>query len=123
MKLRFAMTGAVATGVDYLVYVALVGRVFPPVVSNLISFPCGVVVNFMLHRRFVFHMRGTPARTFALSVLVSLGGLALSTLIIHLLSQLEFFAAHQPLTKLAAAGVVFFYNFYLKRFVFEGRFV
>lgn len=123
MKLRFAMTGAVATGVDYVVYLALVNRVFAPAVSNLISYPCGVAVNFILHRRFVFHMKGKPTRVLALSALVSLGGLGLSTLLIHGLSQLAFFAAHQPITKLAAAGVVFFYNFYLKRFVFEGRFV
>ncbi len=123
MKLRFAMTGAVATGVDYVVYIALVNRIFSPVVSNLISYPCGVVVNFMLHKRFVFHLEGRPARAFMLSILVSVGGLGLSTLLIHGLSQLDFFAAHQPVTKLAAAGVVFFYNFYLKRFVFEGKFM
>ncbi len=123
MKLRFAMTGAIATAVDYSIYIALVNRVFSPVVSNLVSYPCGVLVNFMLHRRFVFKMQGKPARTFALSVLVSVGGLGLSTLLIHGLSQVAFFAAHQPVTKLAAAGVVFFYNFYLKRFVFEGRFM
>lgn len=123
MKMRFAMTGAIATGVDYVIYVALVDRVFSPVVSNLISYPCGVMVNFTLHKRFVFQVRGPAWRAFVLSVLVSVGGLGLSTLIIHGLSQIGFFAAHQPITKLASASVVFFYNFYLKRYVFEGRFV
>lgn len=123
LKLRFAMTGAVATGVDYVVYLALVNRIFAPVVSNLISYPCGVLVNFVLHRRFVFHLQGSTSRAFGLSVLVSAGGLGLSTLLIYGLSQIDFFAAHQPVTKLASAFVVFFYNFYLKRFVFEGKFV
>jgi putative flippase GtrA len=123
LKLRFAMTGAVATGVDYVVYLALVNRIFTPVVSNLISYPCGVLVNFVLHRRFVFHLQGSTSRAFGLSVLVSAGGLGLSTLLIYGLSQIDFFALHQPVTKLASAFVVFFYNFYLKRFVFEGKFV
>ncbi|MBX2929401.1 MAG: GtrA family protein [Saprospiraceae bacterium] len=123
LKLRFAMTGAVATGVDYVVYLALVNRIFVPVVSNLISYPCGVLVNFVLHRRFVFHLQGSTYRAFGLSVLVSAGGLGLSTLLIYGLSQIDFFAVHQPVTKLASAFVVFFYNFYLKRFVFEGKFV
>lgn len=123
LKLRFAMTGAVATGVDYVVYLALVNRIFAPVVSNLISYPCGVLVNFVLHRRFVFHLQGSTSRAFGLSVLVSAGGLGLSTLLIYGLSQIDFFAVHQPVTKLASAFVVFFYNFYLKRFVFEGKFV
>jgi putative flippase GtrA len=123
VKARFAMTGAFATGVDYIVYLLLVNRVFTPVISNLISYPCGVLVNFMLHRRFVFHMKGQPGRTFLFSVLVSVGGMGLSTLLIYLLSEVSFFSEHQPITKLASASVVFFYNFYLKRFVFEGRFM
>lgn len=123
MKARFAMTGALATGLDYLVYLILVNRVFSPVISNLISYPCGVILNFALHRRFVFHMKGKPVRTFMFSILVSSGGLGLSTLLIYGLSQITFFAEHQPVTKLTSAAVVFFYNFYLKRFVFEGRFM
>ena len=77
MKARFAMTGALATGLDYLVYLILVNRVFSPVISNLISYPCGVILNFALHRRFVFHMKGKPVRTFMFSILVSSGGLGL----------------------------------------------
>jgi len=123
MKARFAMTGAFATGVDYVIYLSLVNRVFSPVVSNLIAYPCGVLVNFVLHRRFVFHMKGKPARTFLFSILVSAGGMGLSTLLIYALSQVTFFSEHQPVTKLVSASVVFFYNFYLKRFVFEGRFM
>ena len=123
VQFRFAMTGAFATGIDYIIYLALVNRIFSPVVSNLISYPCGALVNFMLHRKFVFHMTGTTSATLALSFTVSLGGMGLSTLLIYLLSQMDFFALHQPITKLVSAGVVFFYNFFLKRFVFERKFV
>jgi len=30
---------------------------------------------------------------------------------------------YQALTKLIATGIVFFYNFYLKRYVFERKFI
>jgi putative flippase GtrA len=123
VQLRFAMTGAFATGIDYVIYLTLVNRVFSPVISNLISYPCGALINFLLHRKFVFHMTGSTSATLALSFLVSLGGMGLSTGLIYLLTQMDFFATHQPITKLLSAGVVFFYNFFLKRFVFERKFV
>lgn len=123
MKARFAMTGAVATTVDYVVYLVLVSRVFSPVVSNIISYSCGMVINFLLQKRFVFALQGSAYRAFLLSLMVSLGGMALSTSIIYGLTQFGFFIRHQYITKLCATGVVFFYNFYLKRYVFERRFI
>lgn len=123
MQARFAMTGAVATTVDYVLYLLLVGRFFSPVVSNIISYSCGMVINFLLQKRFVFALRGSAYRAFALSMMVSLGGMALSTGIIYSLTQLDFFNRHQYITKLCATGTVFFYNFYLKRYVFERKFI
>lgn len=123
MKMKFAMTGAVATTVDYVVYLVLVSRFFSPVVSNIISYSCGMVINFLLQKRFVFALQGSAYRAFALSLMVSMGGMALSTGIIYGLTQMAFFNQHQYITKLCATGVVFFYNFYLKRFVFERKFI
>lgn len=123
MKAKFAMTGAVATTVDYVVYLILVARFFSPVVSNIISYSCGMVINFLLQKRFVFVLQGSPYRAFGLSLGVSLGGMALSTGIIYGLTRLEFFSENQYITKLCATGMVFFYNFYLKRYVFERKFI
>ncbi len=123
MKLRFAMTGAAATSVDYVLYLLLANRVFSPVVSNIISYSCGMVANFLMQKRFVFNLQGSARRAFLLSALVSLGGMTLSTGIIYGLNTMDFFARYQFITKLCATGAVFFYNFYFKRYVFEGRFL
>jgi putative flippase GtrA len=123
LKARFAMSGAVATSVDYVLYLLLANRVFSPVISNLISYSCSVVLNFLMQKRFVFALQGSARRAFLLSVLVSLGGLGLSTGIIYGLNTMPFFAKYQPITKLCATGIVFFYNFYLKRYVFEHKFI
>lgn len=123
MKARFAMSGAVATTVDFVLYLALARHFFSPVVSNIISYSCAVGVNFLLQKRFVFALQGPVYRAFLLSLLVSLGGMALSTGIIYGLIQVTFFTRNQPVTKLCATAVVFFYNFYLKRYVFERKFI
>ncbi|MCG8329080.1 MAG: GtrA family protein [Chitinophagales bacterium] len=123
LKAKFAMTGAVATSVDYVLYLVLEKYFFSPVISNIISYSVGMVLNFIMQKRFVFTLEGSVSRAFLLSVVVSLGGMAISTGIIYGLSQVEFFDERQYITKLCATGIVFFYNFYLKRYVFERKFI
>jgi len=123
LKLKFAMASSVATLVDYSLYLALVYTVFSPVPSNIISASCGMVVNFFLQKRFVFDLQRKVSTAFMMAILVSVGGIALGTSIIWGLNHWGFFQVHQYVTKLFATGLVFFYNFYLKRFVFEKRFI
>jgi len=47
--------------------------------------------------------------------------LLISTGIIYWLNLYPFFAERQYLTKILATGMIFFYNFYTKRFIFERR--
>ncbi|HMO41312.1 MAG TPA: GtrA family protein [Saprospiraceae bacterium] len=122
LKMKFAMASGLATAVDYGVYIGLVHYFFSPVVSNIISYSCGMVINFLLQKRFIFSLQRTVSQAFALSMLVSLGGLLLSTAIIYLLNRITMLTNYQFIIKLIATGIVFFYNFYLKRFVFEKRF-
>lgn len=123
LVVKFAITSSVATLVDYFLYLILVYWFLAPVPSNVISYSCGMVVNFFLQKRFVFDLRRKVYTAFFMAIAVSLGGLALSTFIIWSLNNWPFFQVHQYVTKLFATGLVFFYNFILKRFVFEKRFL
>lgn len=121
LQARFAASGLVATVVDYGLYLMLVHRFLPPVSANIASYSIAVIVNFILQRWFVFEMKRPGYQVFLLSMAVSVGGLALSSGIIHVLSQIVFFNERQYITKLLATGLVFFYNFFSKRFVFEKK--
>ena len=123
LKARFAASGAVATTVDYVLYLVLVNGTFSPVTANVIAYSCGMVVNFLIQKRYVFNLKGSTGRAFMLSLLVSMGGLGLSTGIIYGLTRWPFFNEYQFITKLIATGMVFFYNFYFKRYVFERKFI
>ena len=123
LKMKFALSSSVATGVDYVLYLSLVHNIFSPVPSNIISASCGMIVNFILQKKFVFDLKRSVRSAFLLSVLVSVGGITLGTTIVYLLSNIPFFNLHQYITKICATGIVFFYNFYLKRFVFEKQFI
>jgi putative flippase GtrA len=59
-----------------------------------------------------------------MAMIVSLGGMLLNYLIFTSVMRIDFFAQshYDYLAKMIATACVFFYNFYLKRFVFEKRF-
>jgi putative flippase GtrA len=122
-KLRFAASGGVATVVDYAIYLSLVNRVLSPVWAQVAAYSVSVVVNFLLQRRFVFDLQRSVGTAFGWSLLVSAGGLVLSTGIIYVLNLYPFFQDNQLITKILTSGLVFFYNFYCKHYVFEKRFV
>lgn len=122
LKAKFALSGLVATSVDYGLYMLLVDRIFPPVVSNIISYSIAVVINFLMQKRFVFKLRGSVNHAFVISMIVSVIGLLLSTGLVYGLTKIEFLDQRQYLLKLIATGIIFFYNFYMKRYAFERRF-
>lgn len=118
-KIKFASTSAIATAVDYALYLFLVEYFLPPVYSHIISAGCGMIINFFLQKRFVFVLRRKIQWAFALSILSSLIGIALGTVFIYGLNFIPFFEKYQFITKLIVTGIIFFYNFYTKRFIFE----
>jgi len=123
LKFKFALTSLVATVIDYGLYMILVYQFFTPVVANTIAYTIAVIINFTLQKKFVFSMEREAKRVFLLAVGVSVIGLGWSNLIIWTLTQYLFFMEYQFLTKLIATGLVFFWNFYMKRFVFEKKFI
>lgn len=123
IKLKFAASSALATIVDYFLYLLLESSVFSPVISNLISASVGMIINFAIQKRYIFTLKRKVATVFLISVLVSLGGVGLSTLFIYLLNKIAFFNEYQFVTKAIVIGIIFNYNFYFKRFAFEKRFL
>ena len=119
-KIPFALTGLVATGINYGTYLLLVDRYLPPGPATLIAYSSSVVINFFLQRYFVFKLNRSLRSAFALSMLVSVGGLFIDWLLVTGLHRFPIVGNAEWAIKLVATSIVFFYNFYLKRYVFEG---
>ena len=120
---RFAISGGIATLVDYAIYFILFNQGTKPTIAQAIAYSIAVVCNFLLQRAFVFDQKGKTWSTFLFSIGISVGGLLISTLLIHVLNQYSWFYEHQLVTKILATGILFFYNFFLKRYAFERRFL
>ena len=117
-KLKFAVTSLIATIVDHSLFILLI-RWLVESNANLISYSVGMIVNFILQKKFIFILKRRLHVAFVLSMLFSVIGLLLGTGFIILLSKNDFFAHHKYLNKLTVTGIIFVYNFYTKRFAFE----
>lgn len=122
LKLKFASSSLIATTVDYVIYLGLVYNGIKPTTSHIVAAGTGMIINFILQKKYIFLLNRPLSWAFGMSVLVSLGGIALGTFFIYELSKIDFFSSHQYITKLIVTGTIFFYNFYLKRFSFENKF-
>ncbi len=120
-KLKFALTSSVATLVDYILYVLLSIYLFPPVTSNIISQGTGMIINFILQKRYVFILQRKVNAAFILSITFSLIGIGIGSMLVWFLTRYEFFLENPYITKIIVTGIIFFYNFYTKRFAFEKR--
>lgn len=134
LKVKFALVSLVATSFDLLFYSLFVlvilaadGTPASPREMTVVTFVgafCGMLINFFLQKRFVFDLKRKVSTAFILAVCVSLVGILLNTGIVGFFSKIDWFTAEEwrkILPKLFATGTVFFYNFYMKRLVFEGR--
>jgi len=118
-KLRFASTSFIATVVDYSLYLILVYSGFAKVGSNIFSASTGFLVNFFLQKKYIFDLRRAVSHTFLISFSCSLVGIAISSTLIYFLIKFAFFDYYQYITKLLVTGIMFFYNYYTKRWAFE----
>ena len=108
---KFQAVGAINFGVDYGILMLLnVVLGWPLVLSNLISYSCGVVNSFVLNRYWTFHQRlKFFSRHFAVFVFVNLISLGVNTLAVYILADL--YSLPNILAKLIATVFSFTVNF------------
>ena len=126
LKVKFASGSVIATLVDWTIYMFLADVYFTKVVANLISRFVGMLINFWVQKTFVFELKRKAVNAFMLTVVVSIIGLGVGTIVMKLIGDWEIWGTskyYKIFPKVIETGVVFFYNFYFKRYVFEKRFI
>lgn len=124
LKGKYATASLVATLVEYGLYSLFIyGLGLEKTTSHIMSFGMAMIVNFLLQRFFVFKLKRPVMKVFVMAMGFSLGGLLLSSLIFSLWIKIPFLEHNHYLAKVMTSGMIFFYNFYLKRFSFEKKFV
>ena len=81
----YGIIGGFCATLDFVVYLIL-GKVMPILAANIISVHCGIFCSFMLNRQFNFKVKDKTPLRFIMFYIVGLAGLAVSELLIYLLS-------------------------------------
>ena len=115
---RYFFVGGAAAVVDigiFFVFAKLAG--YDYLLVGCIGFLVATAVNYALSVKHVFRsgIRYSKGKEIALVYLVSLVGLAINQLVLYLL--IDKMGSEIMLAKLAATGVVFFWNFSARHFI------
>ena len=121
---RFLTVGALSTLVDVGLFAVLHEQVgLPVLIANTLSYSTGIVISYVLHRRWTFRQRTRRGvgMQFSQFALISLNALLLNNLSLLWLSHpLGVLAAHPEdgdlLAKLCATGVGVCWNFLANNF-------
>ena len=109
--MRFAVVGAITTTLDFVLFAGLVSFTGQPVLSNLVSYSCGLTTSYLLNRSWTFSVDADFVQALKFLLFTSTG-LLLSTLLVALLSTLL-----PPLfAKLISVPIVFFWNYLTARY-------
>lgn len=138
-KIKFGIASIVSTLIDYATFNLFFYLVLNPdkiieidlffwqiklndsLQANIISYGIGIIVKYIIIKEFVFSLQRSKMAAFWLSILFSLIGLVLRTIALNLLNYIAFLEANQYITMIIAIGLVFFYNYYTKRYAFERK--
>ncbi|MBC2709906.1 MAG: GtrA family protein [Desulfosarcina sp.] len=117
---KFFTSSVVGTSVDFLFFILLCKIIYPPS-ANIISAGIGMVTNYILQRRFVFNAKRSVKVSFILSLIFSICGILLGSLLIYLLIQADFFKQQPVIAKIITTIIIFFYNYQTKKFAFGDK--
>jgi putative flippase GtrA len=106
----YAGIGACAFGADYSVFLSVLHTGTSPYIANVLGICVGITVSFSLNRTYNFRKVDATVRRATRFVVVALLGMAVSTLVIMLLSSQHI---DVRLAKAVAMVVVFLMQFLL----------
>ncbi len=118
--IRFFGTSLIATTIDFCLYVLLLSSL-SPTLAHIVSATSGMVVNFILQRRWVFNPTRSMGVSFLLSALFSLGGVFLGAILVYFFTQATLLKDFEIIAKLITIAIVFVYNYLTKKIAFGDR--
>ena len=115
---RYFFVGGVAAAFDigiFFLFAKVAG--YDYLLVGCVGFLIATAVNYVLSVKHVFRsgVRYSKGKEIALVYLVSMVGLAINQLVLYLL--IDKMGSEMMLAKLAATGVVFFWNFSVRHFI------
>lgn len=115
---KFLMLGVLSTLIDYGIYSALIFLDVDYVVAIIAGYSTGLLANYQIGRRYIFVAGikvSSTHKEFVFVVAIAAVGALLNVLIVKLLS-FSVWHIDPMLSRAAAIGFVFFWNYFARKF-------
>ncbi len=120
--IKYSFVGGICTLLDFLILYLLttLGGVHY-LISSTISFALGVILNYLLCTFWIFsiHRVKNHPTEFLYYVLISLVGLGINTILMWVFT--DTLGLWFMLSKLIAAGITLFYNFFARKLLLHNK--
>lgn len=118
MIIRYGLLSGVGVVVDVFIFKALIGVELNYILANIIAFIFSFTINFLLTVKFVFSYQFSKKtdflNKFSQTLIVSLMGLGLSTMLLILMHEwLQFTLL---ISKITSVIIVFMWNYSLRKY-------
>ena len=89
------------------------------IISNILSFILGLIVNYLLSKKFVFQEETNISRTkeFIIYAIIGVIGLGIDTVFVWLFTDV--FKIHYMISKLVSTAIVFIWNFGARKVLYK----
>lgn len=117
-SIKYLFVGGICTALDFLIlFVGVEILYFDYLYVSIISFLCGVILNYFLCTYWIFRVRmiNHAAIEFALYVIISLVGLGINTVVIYVSTGM--LGLYVMASKLLSAFITYFWNFFARKFL------
>lgn len=106
---RFSSLGVVGTASHYVILIIGVELGVRPIISSILGFLVGALVNYSLSYYYVFCSGGSHSHTMARFFIVALCGVGINTLVLSY--AINTLRLHYLLGQMMATGIVVVWNF------------
>lgn len=114
---RYSFVGGIAAVVNFSVFFILRSDYFrfSIIFSNIIANSLGLTINYILSTFWVFKHRKVKQKFFEFLIFVIIGiiGIFFETVLLKIF--IEYFQIINPIAKIISIGIVFFWNFLVRR--------
>ena len=117
---KFFICSSIASCIDLFLYFILL-VFFSPFICQFFSYSMGMISNFTMQSLFVFSRMNNLQKTIFHVLPFLLIGLLLSTLLVYLITLNGLFYNNQIIVKTLVMSFTFTYNYFTRKYSFEGN--
>jgi putative flippase GtrA len=116
-KIKYLLSSIIVTSVDYLVFI-IAFKIVGLIIANILSYIVALNLSFNIQKRYIFKTDRNIKTAYVYIVLFAIVGVIISTTTLY---GLNYFLNNVVLAKVILIILMFYYNFYSKKYAFNDK--